>query len=73
VACLRTEGLGYEVFNVANPDRSVDIPTSQVIARFYSGVPVRGDLPGRATPYSIEKAKALVEFSPEICWHDKIG
>src|SRR6056297_1419410 len=66
--CLRTDGLGYEVFNVANPDSSVDIPTSDLRARFYEGVELRGDLPDRMTPYSIEKAKALVGFDPQVRW-----
>jgi nucleoside-diphosphate-sugar epimerase len=71
--CLQTDGLGYEVFNVANADSSVDIPTAEVIARFYHGVEIRGEMPGRATPYCIEKARRLVGFAPQICWKDEIG
>jgi len=72
-ACLRTDGLGYEVFNVANADTSVDVPTSEVIARFYEGVELRGDLPGRSTLYSIEKARRMVGFAPKMKWKDAIG
>jgi len=71
--CLQTDGLGYEVFNVANADSSVDIPTSEVVARFYDGVPIRAEMPERATPYSIKKARRLVGFAPQIRWKDEIG
>ena len=37
--CLRTDGLGYEVFNVSNDDTSVGIPSDEVYERFYAGVP----------------------------------
>ncbi|MEY2444830.1 MAG: hypothetical protein QOE00_1410, partial [Ilumatobacteraceae bacterium] len=35
--CLRTDGLGYEVFNVSNDDTSVGITSEEVYERFYSG------------------------------------
>ena len=38
--CLRTDGLGYEVFNVSNDDTSVGIPSDEVYERFYAGVRV---------------------------------
>ena len=41
--CLETDGLGYEVFNVANADMSVAATTSEIIERFYDGVEVRRD------------------------------
>ena len=39
--CLRTDGLGYEVFNVANDDTSVAITSDEIYDRFYAGVPRR--------------------------------
>ena len=71
--CLVTDGLGYEVFNVANPDTSVAIPTSEIIDRFYDGVEVRGDLGTYETLYSIEKARRLVGFDPQHGWRDQLG
>src|SRR6056297_130055 len=38
--CLAVDGLGYQVFNVSNDNHSVAMPTSELIARFYDGVPV---------------------------------
>ena len=39
--CLTTDGLGYEVFNVANADMSVAATTDEVRERFYDGVELR--------------------------------
>ena len=55
--CLRTDGLGYEVFNVSNDDTSVDIPSHEVYRRFYNGVPRRGVMGGFETFYANDKAK----------------
>ncbi|MFN7003968.1 MAG: NAD-dependent epimerase/dehydratase family protein [Roseinatronobacter sp.] len=63
--CLCTDGLGYEVFNVANDTHSVGLDTDALIARFYQGVPLRRAMGPQETFYSNAKAKALVGFAPE--------
>ena len=52
---------------------SVGMPTPEVIARFYEGVPVRAPLEGHATPYSNAKAREMVGFAPAHGWRDKVG
>lgn len=71
--CLKTDGLGYQVFNVANDDMSVGLTTAQVIERFYSGVPVRREMGEFETFYCIEKARRLVGFAPRYSWRDELG
>ncbi|QFT63919.1 NAD(P)-dependent oxidoreductase [Roseivivax sp. THAF30] len=71
--CLQTDGLGYEVFNVANPDTSVDLPSAKVAERFYPGVEMRGEMGEYETFYSIEKARRLLGFEPPERWRDEIG
>ncbi|MCC5960149.1 MAG: NAD(P)-dependent oxidoreductase [Rhodobacteraceae bacterium] len=71
--CLRTDGLGYQVFNVANADTSVDIPAAEIIARFYPDVPLRRDISGHETFYAIDKARELVGFAPKHGWRDKVS
>ncbi len=66
--CLRTDGLGYEVFNVSNDDTSVGIPSAEVYDRFYAGVDRRRDLTGFETFYANDKAKRLVGFAPQHSW-----
>src|SRR6476660_8441295 len=68
--CLEVDGLGYEVFNVANADMSVAATTAQVIDRFYEGVEVRREMGRDETFYSIDKARELVGFEPQHSWRD---
>ena len=68
--CLKTNGLGYEVFNVANDDMSVNIPSDQVIERFYQGVDVRSEMEANETFFSNKKAREMVGFSPQHSWRD---
>ena len=71
--CLRTDGLGYEVFNVANDDTSVGITSDEVHARFYGSVPRRREMGGYETFYANDKAKRLVGFAPRYSWRDELG
>jgi hypothetical protein len=70
--CLRTDGLGYEVFNVANDDSSVGITSDEVYARFYAGVSQRRDMGRHDTFYANDKAKRLVGFAPRHSWRDEL-
>ena len=70
--CLRTDGLGYEVFNVANDDTSVAITSAEVYDRFYDGVPARRAIDGFDTFYAIDKAKRLLGFAPRHTWRDVV-
>ena len=38
---VEKDGLGYQVFNAANDDTSSDLPTQELLDRFYPGVPVK--------------------------------
>ena len=71
--CLKTDGLGYEVFNVSNDDMSVGVTSDEVIKRFYQGVDVRGDMGVDETFYSNRKAKKVVGFRPKHSWRDVLG
>lgn len=68
--CLETDGLGYEVFNVSNDDHSVALTSAELIARFYEGVPVKGEIGETETFYSNRKARDLLGFRPEHGWRD---
>lgn len=68
--CLEVDGLGYEVFNVANADMSVAAKTDEVIAAHYRDVPLRRPMGPDETFYSIEKAKRLLGFAPRHSWRD---
>ncbi|MEO0401691.1 MAG: NAD(P)-dependent oxidoreductase [Pseudomonadota bacterium] len=70
--CLDTDGLGFEVFNVANDDHSVDLDTDALVARYYDGVTV-ADMAPRETFYSNAKAKRLVGFAPAHGWRQHLN
>ncbi len=71
--CLRTDGLGYEVFNVSNDDSSVAISSDEVYERFYADVPRRETMGTFDTFYANDKAKRLVGFAPSRTWRDRLG
>ena len=68
--CLNTDGLGYEVFNVANADMSVAATTQEIKDRFYDGVEVRREMARGETFYAIDKARELLGFAPRHSWRD---
>ena len=68
--CLETDGLGYEVFNVANADMSVAATTQEIQDRFYAGVEVRRELGRDETFYAIDKARDLLGYAPRHSWRE---
>lgn len=68
--CLKTDGLGYEVFNVANDDLSVGISSQEVIDTFYQAVPLKRKMALNETFYDNTKAKRMVGFHPRHSWRD---
>ena len=71
--CLAVDGLGYQIFNVSNDNHSVGLTTSELIARYYEGVPVRDPVAEDETFYSNKKAKDLVGFDPRHDWRRYLG
>ena len=71
--CLETDGLGYQVFNVANADLSVAAPTDEIRDRFYDGVEVRRELGRDETFYAIDKARDLLGFEPQHSWREVLA
>jgi nucleoside-diphosphate-sugar epimerase len=68
--CLEVDGLGYEVFNVANADMSVAATTQEIRDRFYDGVELRRQMGPDETFYSIDKARELLGYAPQHSWRD---
>ncbi|QDV42837.1 UDP-glucose 4-epimerase [Stieleria neptunia] len=67
---LATDGLGYQVFNVANADSSVGLPSAEVIAEFYPDVRKTRELGEFETFYSIDKARDMLGFHPKSRWRE---
>lgn len=67
--CLEKDGLGYEVFNVANDENSVALDTAEIISRFYPDVPLRHTPEPEEALFSSRKIKDMLGFAPVRRWH----
>ena len=66
--CIQKDGLGYEVFNVANDNNSVDLNNDQIRKRFYPGVPMKFEIGSNECLFSNRKLKDELGFKPENNW-----
>lgn len=65
---VETNGLGYQVFNAVNDQTSSDIPSRELVDRFYKGVPIKGEIEEFGTLLSNRKAKDVLGFREEHNW-----
>jgi nucleoside-diphosphate-sugar epimerase len=65
---IETDGLGFQVFNAAQDDCSSDLPTAELLRRFYPNVPVKTELGEYETLLSNRKARQMLGFRPEHSW-----
>src|SRR4029079_3016831 len=68
--CLETDGLGYQVFNVANADLSVAATTTEIHELYCDGVARRRELGREETLCATDRALDLLGFAPEHSWRD---
>ena len=66
--CLATAGLGYQVFNAGNDTNSVNIPSKELAARFFPGVPLTRELGEHEALYSNRKISEMLGFVEEHDW-----
>jgi nucleoside-diphosphate-sugar epimerase len=62
--CLKTDGLGYQVFNVSNDNNSVPQPNSELLAEFFPNVPLKRPVNETEALFSSRKAKEMLGFAP---------
>jgi nucleoside-diphosphate-sugar epimerase len=65
---LATDGLGFQVFNVAEEDCSSNLATAELLRRYYPAVPVKVELGEYETLLSIRKARRMLGYAPEHSW-----
>jgi nucleoside-diphosphate-sugar epimerase len=65
---IETDGLGYQVFNAANDHTSSDLPTSELLRRYYPNVPVKGELGEFEGLLSNKKTREVLGFKEEHNW-----
>jgi nucleoside-diphosphate-sugar epimerase len=70
---IEKDGLGYQVFNAASGDTSSDLPTAELLSRFYPGVPVHGELAEYETLLSNKKTREILGFKQAHHWRDYVN
>jgi nucleoside-diphosphate-sugar epimerase len=65
---IERDGLGYQVFNAANDDCSSDLPTAELLRRFYPDVRVTRELGEYETLLSNRKVREVLGFKEEHNW-----
>jgi nucleoside-diphosphate-sugar epimerase len=70
---IEKDGLGFEVMNVAADDVSSDLPTAELLKRFYPDVPVKKPLGEFETLLSNEKLKRLLGWQQQYRWRDQVA
>lgn len=71
--CIEKDGLGYQVFNAANDDPSADLPTKELLKRFFPKVPVRRELGEYESLFSNRKLREVLGFKEEHPWRKTIA
>jgi nucleoside-diphosphate-sugar epimerase len=65
---LEKDGLGFQVFNAVNNDTSSDLPTAELLRRYYPNVPVKGQLAEFEGLLSNRKAREMLNFEEAHNW-----
>ena len=66
--CIKKDGLGFQIFNAGQNDCSSDLPTAELLRRFYPNVPVRKELGEYEAIYSNKKAREVLGFTEQHNW-----
>ncbi len=69
---IEKDGLGFEVMNVAADDVSSDLPTAELLKRFYPNVPVKKPMGEFETLLSNEKLKRLLGWKQAYKWREQV-
>jgi len=65
---IQKDGLGFQIFNAANNDTSSDLPTPELLRRYFPGVPVKGELGEYETLLSNRKTRDVLGFQEAHNW-----
>jgi nucleoside-diphosphate-sugar epimerase len=65
---IRKDGLGFQIFNAANNDVSSDLPTAELLRRYYPNVPVKGELGEYEALLSNRKTREVLGFQEAHNW-----
>lgn len=65
---LKKDGLGYQIFNAGNDENGAIIPSKELAARFFSGVPITRELGEYEALFSNRKIREVLGFNEQHNW-----
>lgn len=71
--CIKTDGLGFQIFNAGQDDCSSDLPTADLLRRFYPNVPVRKEMGEYEAIFSNKKAREVLGFREQHNWRKYVN
>lgn len=70
---IEKDGLGFQIFNAAQNDCSSDLPTAELLRRFYPNVPVHGQLGEFESLLSNRKTREVLGFAEQHNWRSELA
>jgi nucleoside-diphosphate-sugar epimerase len=64
---------GAEVFIIANGDTVMTTPITELVNRFYPGVPWRREVGPLESVFCIDKARRLLGYEPQYSWRTEVA
>lgn len=71
--CLKTDGLGYQVFNAVNDTITAYLPTEEFLAKYAPGTPITRKMGPREAPMSNAKIREVLGFREQHDWRKYVG
>ena len=69
---VKKDGLGFQVFNAANDETSCDVPTKELVERFFPGTPVKRELGEFESLLSNKKTREVLGFKEQHRWRNYV-
>jgi nucleoside-diphosphate-sugar epimerase len=69
---IAKDGLGFQIFNAANDETSSNLPTRELIDRFYPGAPLKRDIGEFESLLSNRKTREVLGFRQDHSWRDYV-
>jgi nucleoside-diphosphate-sugar epimerase len=70
--CLKTDGLGFQVFNAVNDTNSVPQPNAELLARFFPNVPLSRPVEAHESLLSNRKIREVLGFKEAHNWRQYV-
>ena len=70
--CLKTDGLGFQVFNAGNDTNVANESAAELAAEHFAGVPVTRELVGHEALFSNRKIREMLGFVEEHNWRQYV-